>query len=101
MDIEKKTLKMKCESCGNDFILTFNTVKCPKCGIAFNIDEIHKIFYNYESRLANSKLYQRSQRMQKSGERLEKTGETISQIGCLLFMLPIGLLCLWFLISMF
>ncbi|MBO1141489.1 hypothetical protein FQS87_16390 [Enterococcus avium] len=101
MDIEKKTLKMKCESCGNDFILTFNTVKCPKCGIALNIDEIHEIFYNYESRLANSKLYQRSQRMQKSGERLEKTGETISQIGCLLFMLPIGLLCLWFLISMF
>lgn len=100
MDIEKERLNMKCEACQNDFILTFHTVKCPKCGAVFNPDEVHQIFYNYESKLANSNLYQYGQRMQKSGKRIEKTGETISQIGCFIFMIPIGLLCLWFIISL-
>lgn len=101
MDIEKEHLKMKCDSCKNDFILTFHTIKCPKCGAIFDTNEIHQIFYNYESRLANSKLYQRGKKMQNSGKYIEKTGETISQIGCFIFMIPIGLLCLWFIISMF
>lgn len=100
MDLEKETMKMKCDSCGKDFVLTFHTTKCPNCGATFNTDEVHQVFYDYESRLANSKLYQHSKKMEKSGERLEKTGETISQLGCFIFMIPIGLLCLWFIISM-
>ncbi|WP_142433414.1 hypothetical protein [Enterococcus mundtii] len=101
MDIEKERIKINCNFCNKDIILTFNTIQCPNCGSQFSSEEVHQVFYNYESRVANSKLHQFSEKMQKSGENMEKTGNTISQLGCFIFLLPLGLLCLWFLITMF
>lgn len=101
MDLEKERIKVNCNFCKKDFILTFHTNQCPNCRGKFPPEEIHQIFYNHESRLVNSKLYQAGEKIQKSGERIGQTGNFISQIGCFIFMLPIGLLCLWFLITMF
>ncbi|MGK0604504.1 hypothetical protein IGI66_001778 [Enterococcus sp. AZ048] len=99
MDIEKKQLNMKCPNCKNDFILTFNTIRCPKCGIDFDPDVVHQTFYNYESNLANSKAYQFGKKMEKSGEAMENAGGIIQQFGCFLFLIPIGILCILFILS--
>lgn len=100
MDIKNKRLKIKCENCSKDFYLTFNTTQCPNCGIQFNPNDVHKIFYDYESHLANSNLYRFEERMEKSGESIEKTGNAIQQIGCFIFMIPLGLFCIWLIITM-
>lgn len=101
MDLENERIKINCNFCKKDFILTFNTTQCPNCGGKFSPEEVHQVFYNYESRLANSKLYRAGEKMQKSGERIEKTGSFISQIGCFIFMLPLGLFCIWLIMNMF
>ena len=100
MDIEKEKLKLKCNSCQKDFYMTFNTTQCPNCHAQFNPEEVHQIFYDYESRLANSKLYRFGERMEKSGESIEKTGNVIQQIGCFIFLIPLGLFCIWLIFSM-
>lgn len=100
MDIEKEKLKLKCNSCQKDFYMTFNTTQCPNCHAQFNPEEVHQIFYDYESRLANSKLYRFGERMEKSGESIEKTGNVIQQIGRFIFLIPLGLFCIWLIFSM-
>ena len=100
MDIENKRLKMKCNSCQKDFFLTFNSTECPNCHAQFDTNEIHKIFYDYESNLANSKLYRFGEKMEKSGNNIAKTGDFIQQLGCFIFMIPIGLFCLWLIFSL-
>lgn len=100
MDIEKEKLKLKCNSCQKDFYMTFNTTHCPNCDAQFNPEDVHKIFYDYESRLANSKLYRFGEKMEKTGNTIESAGGFMQQLGCFIFMIPIGLFCLWVIFSM-
>lgn len=99
MDIKSKKIKLKCENCSKDFYLTFNTTQCPNCGIHFNSDDVHQLFYEYESRLANSKLYRFGEKTERVGDSLEKSGSFLQQLGCFIFLIPLGLFCLWLIFS--
>lgn len=99
MDIQKERLRINCPICGNKIILTFNSVSCPVCSSAFSEEEVHKVFYQYESQIANSKLANFGSNLEKVGNGMQKTGSSIQQIGCFIFMLPFGLFCLYMLIK--
>lgn len=101
MDIESEVLKIDCPICKNKILLTFNTTSCPKCGVNYNPDDVHKVFYDYQSKLINSKSYQRNKNAGKVFNSMEKTGNALSQIGCALMMIPIGILCLIILYAIF
>lgn len=40
------------------------------------------------------------QKLENFGNAMQNTGNAIEQIGCFIFMLPLGLLCIWFIIKM-
>ncbi|MDT2661068.1 zinc ribbon domain-containing protein [Enterococcus hulanensis] len=101
MDIKKEKLEIECPNCKKKFLLTFNTINCPHCGMHFDQEEVHQVFYNYESKLVNSKAYKTGERFKKTGETMQKTGGALQQIGCFLFLLPLAVLCIWFLINLF
>lgn len=100
MDIEQETLNLNCKACQKDFVCTFHTTHCPHCGVAFPEGDVKKIFYAYESQLVNSKAYRNSQKLSKAADTMEKTGNSLNQIGCAIFLLPLGIFCLWFLIQL-
>ena len=90
MDLEQARLKLKCEHCKNDIILTFHTQRCPKCGFRFDPDEVKQIFYDYESHVENSKATQVGDALDGCGTALQGCGQTLSSLGCLI--MPIILL---------
>lgn len=92
MDIEKEKLKIPCFNCKENIIITYRTEDCPKCGMHFNPDVIHKIFHDYETRLLNNKAYQMGERLESFGNATQKAGKGMSQIGCgmtLLITIPV------------
>lgn len=98
--MEGKTLKITCPICKKSMILTFNTTQCPHCHSTFDTDEVHKVFYDYESKLANSKLYRFGSYMEKSGNAMSGFGGFLQNLGCFIFLLPIGIFCIYILISL-
>jgi DNA-directed RNA polymerase subunit RPC12/RpoP len=101
MNIENEKLKVVCPHCQRKIILTFHTTKCPKCNNAYNPDEVKQVFYNYESNLANSKLNNVAESAKEVADGMEKTGGALVNLGCFLFLLPLGILCFVLLMSMF
>lgn len=95
MSIENEKLKITCPHCQKPIILTFNTTRCPKCGGVYEINDVHQLFYDYESQVANSKFIQSGEKLEKIGDGLQTTGKSIEKIGCFIFMLPLGLFCLY------
>lgn len=100
MDIKHEKLKIQCPNCGKEIIITFNTIHCPKCNQNFDSDSIHQVFYDYETQVANSSYTKAGEKLEKFSKGAEKTGKAIEQIGCFIFMLPLGLICIWFIIKM-
>lgn len=94
MDLENTKLKLKCNHCGNHIILTYHTIKCPKCGTSYDPEEVKQIFHNYESNVENNKAYQVGQALTNFGDNAQGCGQTIGALGCLIFFLPF----LWFLL---
>lgn len=101
MDITKEVLKIDCPICKQKIILTFNTPCCPNCKATFEPEAVHEVFYKYESNLLNSKTYQTSKKIEKASVGLEKTGSFLENLGCFLFLLPLGLLGLYILANLF
>jgi hypothetical protein len=98
VDITKEILPLNCPHCGKKIKLTFNSISCPYCSGKFNSDEVHNLFYQYESHLVNSKSYTVANNMEKAGDKIEKTGNALSEIGCALMLIPIaiiGLIIAW------
>ncbi|MGO5954316.1 hypothetical protein ACTQNA_07940 [Streptococcus pyogenes] len=89
MNLENTKLRTKCPSCGKSIILTFHTRRCPKCFLVFKEDYVKRIFYDYESNVANSAFTKVGEKMTSAGEGMEKTGNTIQQIGCIIMLIPI------------
>ncbi|WP_438766833.1 hypothetical protein [Enterococcus sp. AZ102] len=95
MNNESVILKIKCPNCNKNINITYNTEKCPKCEIDFDINQVHSLFHAYETRLANSKMYKFGQNMERTGDNLNSLGNYIQQIGCFIFSIPLGLFCIW------
>ena len=87
MDLEQARLKLKCEHCKNDIILTFHTQRCPKCGFRFDPDEVKQIFYDYESQVENSKATQVGNALDGCGTALQGCGQSLSSLGCLIMII--------------
>ncbi|MGG5316439.1 hypothetical protein [Enterococcus sp. AZ072] len=94
MSIENEKLKIQCPACQKSIILTFNTTHCPKCHTGFKAEDVHQLFFNYESQLANSKLYHTANKLESVSNSLKNTGDALSNIGCALMLLPLALICL-------
>ena len=92
MDIKNEKLKVACKNCNKNIVLTFNSQRCPKCHTHFDTDEIHNLFYEYESQLANSTAYKIGNNLESIGAEGQKIGGCLSNIGCIIFLLPIALL---------
>lgn len=101
MDIQKRNLKVDCPVCKQKIILTFNTRSCPKCGVKYEVEAVQNVFYEYESKLANSKQYQITNKIGKVANGVEKTGSFLENLGCIIFLLPVALFCLYMLLQMF
>ena len=54
--IEDLYFKTRCTECNKKIRLTFNTVKCPKCGTQFEDNEVKQFYYNCESKMVNNPL---------------------------------------------
>lgn len=100
MDLENTKLKLKCNNCNNNIILTFHTRKCPKCGTEFTEDEVKQVFYDYESKVANSTATQVGETLEGCGTTLQGCGEAISGIGCLIMIIFILIPLLHFIFSL-
>ncbi|WP_347086784.1 hypothetical protein [Streptococcus rubneri] len=100
MDLEQARLKLKCEHCKNDIILTFHTQRCPKCGFRFDPNEVKQIFYDYESQVENSKATQVGNALDGCGTALQGCGQAIGNLGCLIMIILILILLLHFIFSL-
>ena len=100
MDLQNTTLNINCHRCGKKITLTFNTIQCPKCGEMFDPEAIKRIFYNYESRLANSKAYKVGNAIEKTGNGLNSFGIFLSSLGCVIMGIPLLIILVWFILSM-
>lgn len=87
--MENQILKLECYTCNKKFNCTYNTTRCPHCGARFNPDEVHELFHEYETQLANNKAYQFGNKMEKAGENINKAGEGLYNCGCGLTMLVV------------
>lgn len=101
LDIKSEKLKVVCPNCNKNIILGFNTKKCPKCENPFDTEEIHNLFYEYESQLLNSTAYKVGNKLESLGNAGKEAGGCISNIGCIIFLLPITLLLGYLLLSAF
>lgn len=101
MDLKNEKLEVECPNCRKKIVLTFNTTSCPKCGINYESEAVHKVFYDYESNLANSKNYQFADKAGKAADSVVKAGSCIEQLGCIIFLLPLALFCLYMLFKIF
>ncbi|MGO2565844.1 MAG: hypothetical protein ACTH8E_08645 [Brochothrix thermosphacta] len=100
MDIQKERMNLNCRSCGEDFVATFNTSSCPKCGIDFEENEIKKIFYDYESQLVNNPRYMAGEKLEKISSDLNNASKSTASFGCLTTLgctIPIIIVILFFL----
>lgn len=88
MDITKERLKVTCNGCQNKIVVTFNTIQCPKCGTKYDAEEVHNLFYNYETQLANSKAYNFGEKAEKTSKATSSFGDWIQTLGCLIFFIP-------------
>ena len=100
MDLQNKTLNINCPHCGKKITLTFNTIKCPKCGGTFEPEAVKRFFYNYESRLANSNSYKVANAIEKTGNGLTGFGNFLSSLGCAIMGIPLLIILVWFILSM-
>ena len=100
MDLQNKTLNINCPHCGKKITLAFNTIKCPKCGGTFEPEAVKRFFYNYESRLANSKSYKVANAIEKTGNGLTGFGNFLSSLGCAIMGIPLLIILVWFILSM-
>ncbi len=100
MDLENARLKLKCEHCKNDIILTFHTQRCPKCGFRFEPDEVKQIFYDYESQVENSKATQVGNTLDGCGTALQGCGQSLSSLGCLIMIILLLIPLLHFIFSL-
>ena len=100
MDLQNTTLNINCPHCGEKITLTFNTIKCPKCGGTFEPEAVKRFFYNYESRLANSKSYKVANAIEKTGNGLTGFGNFLSSLGCAIMGIPLLIILVWFILSM-
>ena len=100
MDLENARLKLKCEHCKNDIILTFHTQRCPKCGFRFDPDEVKQIFYDYESQVKNSKATQVGNTLDGCGTALQGCGQSLSSLGCLIMIILLLIPLLHFIFSL-
>lgn len=100
MDLEQARLKLKCEHCKNDIILTFHTQRCPKCGFRFEPDEVKQIFYDYESQVENSKATQVGNTLDGCGTALQGCGQSLSSLGCLIMIILLLIPLLHFIFSL-
>lgn len=100
MDLEQARLKLKCEHCKNDIILTLHTRRCPKCGFRFNPDEVKQIFYDYESQVENSKATQVGNTLDGCGTALQGCGQSLSSLGCLIIIILLLIPLLHFIFSL-
>ena len=57
--IEDLYFKTRCTECNKKIRLTFNTVKCPKCGTHFEDNEVKQFYYNCESKMVNNRTIRR------------------------------------------
>lgn len=100
MNLENARLKLKCNNCGNNIILTFHTRKCPKCGIEFTQEEVEQVFYDYESRVENSKATQIGNALEGAGDVIQGCGQAISSLGCLIICILLLIPLLHFIFSL-
>lgn len=100
MDLEQARLKLKCEHCKNDIILTFHTQRCPKCGFRFDPEEVKQIFYDYESQVENSKATQVGNTLDGCGTALQGCGQSLSSLGCLIMIILLLIPLLHFIFSL-
>ena len=100
MDLENARLKLKCEHCKNDIILTFHTQRCPKCSFRFDPDEVKQIFYDYESHVENSKATQVGNALVGAGEAMQGCGQALSSLGCLIMIILLLIPLLHFIFSL-
>ena len=101
MDITQQKLKLSCNTCKKNFICTFNTTQCPHCNADFDSDVIHRIFYDYETRLENNNLYKTGEKMEKFGSGMQQAGSGLSQLGCGCMMIPFAIVGIIIIISLF
>lgn len=101
MDIETESLKIYCPHCTKKIILTFNTNKCPKCQNEFNIDEVHKLFYEYQSQVLNSTGHKVGKNLESFGNTVSEAGGCIQNIGCIIFLFPLALFLLYLFFATF
>lgn len=99
MNLKEEQLNIDCPFCKKKIVLTFNTLKCPSCSASYEKEDVHKVFYEYESQVANSNFTKIGNNAEKFGSGMQKTGSAIQQIGCFLFMLPLGIFALYMMIK--
>ncbi|EEI10936.1 hypothetical protein [Enterococcus faecalis] len=92
LDVKKEILNVNCPHCGKKIKLSFNSIACPYCYGEFIPDEVHKLFYQYEAHLINSKSYNATKKMEKTSDALINTGKGLSNLGCALTLLPLAIL---------
>lgn len=100
MNLENEKLNIKCPHCNNNIVLTFHTVKCPKCGGAFDPEEVKQTFYNYESNVENNKATQVGNAITGAGEAMQGCGQVISGLGCLIIIIFLLIPLLQFIFSL-
>lgn len=94
MNIRNSSLKVRCDSCKRDILITFNTNKCPKCGNNFDSDGIHNLFYDAETKYLNSNYHKISKNLETTGNTLNSVGNFFKSLGCLIFSIPFVLILL-------
>lgn len=100
MDLENTKLKLKCNHCGNHIILTYHTIKCPKCCTSYDPEEVKQIFHNYESNVENSKATQVGNALVGAGETMQGCGQALSSLGCLIIIILLLIPLLHFIFSL-
>lgn len=100
MELQNTKLNINCPHCGKKITLTFNTIECPKCRGIYEPEAVKRIFYNYESRLANSKAYKVANAVEKTGNGLTGFGNFLSSLGCAIMGIPLLIILVWFMLSM-
>lgn len=100
MDLQNTTLNIICPYCSKNITLTFNTIRCPKCSGTFEPESIKRIFYDYESRIANSSAMKFANSMETTGKALDSFGSFLSSLGCVIMGLPVMIILIWFIVHM-
>lgn len=100
MDLENTKLKLKCNHCSNNIILTYHTIKCPKCGTLYDPEEVKQIFHNYESNVENNKATQVGNALTGAGEAMQGCGQVVSGLGCLIIIIFLLIPLLQFIFSL-